>query len=190
MIQFQLQQLDHRVAQETNSAPPNGEFHPFGEDGLTFRDVLDVVNPLQHIPLIGTLYRKLTGDTIDPAMRIAGGALFGGPIGAIASTVAVAFNASLQTSPGVVEEPGTRLAGETPEPSETPLVADPPVNRGLSVHVQFRPGVVGSETAEQPVATVQPRRGGWMVAQAYGDIIDRAAEVTRERTLGAIDLTV
>lgn len=55
---------------------------PFGNDGLTFADVLDVINPLQHLPIISTIYRNLTGDTIDPAPRIAGSALFGGPIGA------------------------------------------------------------------------------------------------------------
>lgn len=53
-----------------------------GDPDLTFGEVLDVINPLQHIPLVGTLYRKLTGDTISPAARIVGGAIYGGPIGA------------------------------------------------------------------------------------------------------------
>lgn len=57
-------------------------FHPFGEDGFTFADLLDVVNPLQHIPIIGTLYRHITGDALSPAARLAGGTLFGGAIGA------------------------------------------------------------------------------------------------------------
>ncbi len=34
------------------------------------------------MPLIGTLYRQITGDTIDPLPRIAGSTLFFGPIGA------------------------------------------------------------------------------------------------------------
>ena len=67
----------------------NGEFMPFGEDGLTFLDLLDVINPLQHIPIISTLYRHLTGDELSPAARIAGGALFGGPIGAAISVANV-----------------------------------------------------------------------------------------------------
>ncbi len=53
-----------------------------GDPDLTFGEVLDVINPLQHIPLVSTLYRSLTGDTISPAARIVGGALYGGPIGA------------------------------------------------------------------------------------------------------------
>lgn len=62
----------------------------FGEDGFGFKDVLDLVNPLQHIPVVGNLYRKLTGDVLAPAIRVAGGALFGGPLGAGLSLVGLA----------------------------------------------------------------------------------------------------
>ncbi|MFZ5791380.1 MAG: hypothetical protein ACOY3L_11850 [Pseudomonadota bacterium] len=61
--------------------PDGTGFHPFGEDGLTFDDVIDVINPLQHIPIVSTVYRWLTGDKISPAAELAGGALFGGAIG-------------------------------------------------------------------------------------------------------------
>lgn len=53
----------------------------FGEDGLTFGDVLDIVNPLQHLPVVGAVYRSITGDEMEPGAKMAGGALFGGPIG-------------------------------------------------------------------------------------------------------------
>ena len=65
------------------------DFKPFGEDGVSFMDFLDIINPLQHIPLISTLYRNLTGDEIDPASKIAGSTLYGGPIGAVASLIDV-----------------------------------------------------------------------------------------------------
>jgi len=64
-------------------------FQPFGEDGLTFADFLDIINPLQHIPVISSIYRHLTGDEIDPASRLAGGTLFGGPIGLVAAVINV-----------------------------------------------------------------------------------------------------
>ena len=48
-------------------------------------DMIDMVNPLQHLPLIGSAYRSLTGDDINPAGRIIGGAIFGGGLGASAS---------------------------------------------------------------------------------------------------------
>ncbi len=61
------------------------------EENFGFFDFLDIINPLQHIPLVSTLYQHMTGDTIKPAANIMGAALFGGPLGAagsIAVTVA------------------------------------------------------------------------------------------------------
>lgn len=52
---------------------------------VSFGDVLDVLNPLQHIPVVSTLYREVTGDEISGMARVAGGALYGGPLGAMAS---------------------------------------------------------------------------------------------------------
>ncbi len=56
-----------------------------------FGDLLDVINPLQHIPIIGSLYRNLTGDEISGPAKIMGGLLYGGPVGlvaALATTIA------------------------------------------------------------------------------------------------------
>ncbi len=65
-----------------------GERTPlFGEDGFTFGDVLDMVNPLQHIPVLNGLYRRLSGDEISMGSRMAGGAIFGGPVGFAAAMV-------------------------------------------------------------------------------------------------------
>lgn len=52
-----------------------------GEE-FTFGDLIDIVNPLHHIPLVSTVYQSVTGDTIKPAGRIIGGAVFGGFVGA------------------------------------------------------------------------------------------------------------
>lgn len=67
-----------------------------GKDELTFGDLLSVINPLQHIPVVSTLYRWITGDTIKPAARVVGGALYGGPIG----LVGAAFNAIVEEVKG------------------------------------------------------------------------------------------
>ncbi len=55
-----------------------------------FWNLLDVINPLQHIPVISTIYRALTGDEISPAAKLAGGTLFGGPLGAAAAIASIA----------------------------------------------------------------------------------------------------
>jgi hypothetical protein len=59
---------------------------------ITFGDLLDSVNPFQHIPVVSEAYRHLTGDGIDPEARVAGGLLYGGPIGAIASIFSLAVS--------------------------------------------------------------------------------------------------
>ena len=63
----------------------------FGKDGFTFFDFLDIINPLQHVPVISTIYRSITGDQIDPGSRIAGATLFGGPLGGALASMDVAI---------------------------------------------------------------------------------------------------
>jgi hypothetical protein len=52
---------------------------------LSFGDFIDLINPLQHIPIVSTIYRAITGDEIGGPAKILGGMLFGGPIGFIAA---------------------------------------------------------------------------------------------------------
>ena len=84
----------------------------FGDDGFNFRDVLDLVNPLQHIPIIGNIYRSLTGDLAAPAIRVAGGALFGGALGAAFAAVNVAMKQIVNPAPDIapLPEQGTAIA--------------------------------------------------------------------------------
>jgi hypothetical protein len=51
----------------------------------SFSDLIDIVNPLQHIPIVNTIYRQLTGDSESAMASIIGGTLYGGPIGAAAA---------------------------------------------------------------------------------------------------------
>ena len=63
---------------------------------FSFNEFIDVINPLQHIPVVSTLYRNFTGDEISPVAQIVGGGLFGGVIGGVASLV----NAAMQEHTG------------------------------------------------------------------------------------------
>ena len=58
---------------EGAAAGPSAEF--------SFWDLLDIVNPLQHIPIISSIYRRITGDEISQHARIIGATLYGGPAG-------------------------------------------------------------------------------------------------------------
>jgi len=77
----------------SSTLPPEkaARFEPFGADGFTPADAIDIVNPLQHLPIIGPLYRDFTGDKLDPFSRIAGNTLFFGPLGAAFSSINVAI---------------------------------------------------------------------------------------------------
>lgn len=55
--------------------------------------LLDIVNPLQHIPVVGSIYRSLTGDTQSATANIVGGGLFGGPLGLLGGVVSTLFDA-------------------------------------------------------------------------------------------------
>jgi hypothetical protein len=61
--------IDHALGADAESSPGGGE------DFLS--TLLDIINPLQHIPLVSNLYREITGDQISSSARILGG----GPIG-------------------------------------------------------------------------------------------------------------
>jgi hypothetical protein len=59
----------------------------------------DIVNPLQHLPVIGTIYRAATGEHIGAVEKIAGDTLYGGLWGAVSSVAEVAFEGVTGKSP-------------------------------------------------------------------------------------------
>jgi hypothetical protein len=64
--------------QVTQPAPDDGKPHLWGQKGFQFHDLLDAINPLQHLPVVSTVYRWITGDTIGNIPRIVGDAIYGG----------------------------------------------------------------------------------------------------------------
>jgi len=76
----------------TSTQPQELQDEPFwGRDGFNLLDVIDMVNPLQHLPVISKYYRKMTGDDCSEGSKLVGdvgfGVLLSGAIGA-ASAVA------------------------------------------------------------------------------------------------------
>jgi len=94
-----------RDNEDSRAGMPTGKF--------SFKTILDTINPLQHIPVISTLYRELTGETIEPAARMAGGALFGGAIGFVVSAV----NAAIEGLSG--KDVGGHLMAMVSSPAES-----------------------------------------------------------------------
>ncbi len=114
--------LEHEVAADDSFM--------FGEDGLTFGDMLDTINPLHHLPVVGPIYRELTGDEISPAARMAGGTIFGGPIGFVAALANVAIEETSGDDIG-----GTIFSaftgGDTDDADTDPALANAPQNAAL-----------------------------------------------------------
>ncbi len=88
-------------------------------DAFSFRDVLDIINPLQHLPVISTLYRWITGDTIGAVPRMVGDGLYGGPIGFVAGL----FNAAIKQESGkdVGEQVIALLGVDQSSPAADPI---------------------------------------------------------------------
>src|SRR3569833_424033 len=60
---------------------------------FSFHNLLDIINPLEHLPIIGTIYRAITNTHIGVPERIAGDALYGGLWGAVSGAADAVFEA-------------------------------------------------------------------------------------------------
>ena len=58
---------------------------------LDFDQVLRALNPLQHLPVVGTIYRVGTGENLSPALRVLGAGVLGGPIGMLSTAIFAAL---------------------------------------------------------------------------------------------------
>jgi hypothetical protein len=141
-----------------SSASPKHSFlsRIWGEDGFSFGDILDALNPLQHLPIVSTLYRAFTGDAIAPAPRVLGDTLFGGPIGAVTGVV----NAALKYLSG--KDAGEHMLALLPLPTrvegETVMLAfntPPAPSTATSPIVQRESNPVVSKNARLAQATAQ-----------------------------------
>jgi hypothetical protein len=105
------------AASAAQVAPPH--------DGLSFHDILSALNPLQYVPVVGTIYRAITGDTIPEALRVTGSfvfsALTGGPIGMILNAAAVVAEKATGIDPEAIGHDLLAWIGVgTASPSDAP----------------------------------------------------------------------
>jgi len=142
-------------ANSDNTGTPDDGFQLFGDDGFTFLDVIDMVNPLQQIPLVGQLYRRFTDDDLDPGSRVVGGALYFGPIGAAVAVVNVAVDETTGKDIGehvisMLDDQGV-LAPDGDEPTVVAKNRDlppDPVSDWAEKEMAYRIGL--SASREQP----------------------------------------
>ncbi len=144
------------------------------DDDMSFWDFLDVVNPLQHIPFVNTVYRELTGDTIKPSTQMAGGMLFGGPF----AMVGGAFNAMFEQTGGS-DMASTMLAAlegdAVVEVEALPLQEGPP---------QEAAGSVMLASADEATATANETAAIPAVVAAATETADGHVHHALDNTLG------
>jgi hypothetical protein len=147
--------------------PPRAEHH------VSFHDVLSVLNPLQYLPVLGTIYRAMTGDQIpDPVRRIGSvivSAVIGGPVGA---AINVATQAAEKITGIDLDHTGQSLLKSS---GVTGLVASP------------RPAPVPPARPDPPVPPVPQPVVAWSPAQlaTYGITTTGDGTLKRADLMGA-----
>jgi hypothetical protein len=151
------------------------------ETHMSFRSVLSALNPLQYLPVIGTIYRAITGDEIPEGLRRMGSlvvsGLIGGPVGAAINVVMLAAE---KISGIDFDKTGQKLLaglGATDHPAATPASA--PAPSPVQVAGADAPTSIAAKPATPPVISVAfhgprlvapPAAEAWSQAQltAYG----------------------
>lgn len=80
-------ELENSMAYAASNEKIDRDSQGKAEESFQFADVVDIVNPLQHLPVVSMIYREITGDKLHPMAQIIGGAIYGGPVGAVVGTV-------------------------------------------------------------------------------------------------------
>ncbi len=162
---------------------------PWSGDSFSFHDVLDMLNPLQHLPVIGTIYRYLTGDSIGAVPRIIGDGLYGGPIGILAGLVDATLKQESGKDAGeqvVALVTGDEKVGE-PTPPTVAAVPAPAAATAAATNTQSS---AKSAASQPPTSGLSPVSGA-TVAPGAGPVnaAEHGAPVPAATIPGALPLT-
>lgn len=146
------------VTSQADATAPSKGLSMWSHGSFSFKDVLDIVNPLQHIPVIGSIYRYLTGDEPSTGTRIIGDGLYGGPIGFGASVVMQAITSLLPGADG--RDLGEKaLASVFGEPNHSPTLAAAPASAGSQTAQTQQPAVTQIPATAAPILLAQAFQG-------------------------------
>ena len=169
--------LSATAPQETRPSEPDHH--------ISFHDVLSALNPIQYLPVLGTIYRAATGDQIPEPMRRIGSfivsGLLGGPVGA---AINVATLAAEKISGIDLDKTGQNvlsghLAAAKPaaDPTPTPAPAQ-----------AASPGPT-SPADPLPAAAWSPAQLATYGVSTTGDGILKCADLTGADVLNALELS-
>ncbi|MBN9563552.1 MAG: hypothetical protein J0H14_22935 [Alphaproteobacteria bacterium] len=147
----------------TATAATAAKAGPPADDGPSFHDILSALNPLQYVPVVGTIYRAITGDTIPEGIRVVGSFIFsaltGGPFGMILNAATVVAEKATGIDPEQIGHDvlaWAGIAGDSPSAGSGPAVLE-----------------AGTPSATPPTPWTAPQRA------AYGDQPSSLSEAPR-----------
>jgi hypothetical protein len=167
------------LVQKARDAEPSGdaakpagkkEHHGFLDFLMT---VFDIINPLAHLPVISTLYERITGHEISPIARIAGDALYGGPIGAAVGVANVM--AEQATGKDIGENVMAALSSPQKKESSGTMVAQ----RAPAPHI------IWNEDTPVAVAAAPPAMSKARVATLVPDVKRNSPHLVAQQSHGA-----
>jgi hypothetical protein len=154
------QARDLEANPQTTPTKPATHFALWEQEEFGFRDLVDIINPLQHIPIVATLYRHMTGEKIGAVPRVIGGALWG-RIGGFVSGLVNAF-VDWFTGKDIGDHIYSALFGDPSDSAKETVVAQAP-ERSLSAPVAppAAPAVaaVPMQTSPEPVLETDHFKG-------------------------------
>ncbi len=148
-----------RGGQVIGVGPGTGGTSAFNKgNSPSFSDLVDIINPLQHIPVVNTIYRAITGDHESAFADVVGGAIYGGPIGA---GLAMADLGLRDTTGGTVGEHVMASLGfgtiDKPKASDTAVAqASQPAAQAAAATAQAKT-LTASPQAKVASATASPQ---------------------------------
>lgn len=151
------------------------------KEGFSFGALIDIINPLQHIPIVSSIYRRITGDELSPVSRIAGGGLFFGVIGLAGAMV----NAFLEKATG--QDLGDRvlnaaLGKKKEDQPETAIAKAPASEPGYRGSVKVIPQGASTPAEQAPMVLPAP---AYSTQVSRAGALDPATFDALARTLGS-----
>ena len=164
------------AAPPSSTAPQPVAPPPAAEHHVSFHEVLSALNPLQYLPVIGTIYRALTGDQIPEPVRRVGSLvasfLIGGPIGAAVNVVMVAAEKITGVDIDATGQSLVKGNGVGGLPSAVPPVGPAPAGSAplLAASPAPSPGSARAMRSSAPAPALPPVDVAWSPVQlaAYG----------------------
>jgi hypothetical protein len=158
----------------TVTAPAPTKSHLWDGSSFGFTDILGALNPLQHLPIIGTIYRAVTGDTIGNVARVVGDGLYGGLLGVASGAIDVATSEATGKDIGqhvldTIEDLFSSKHDDKPAPPQPAQQSDP-----LMAAAQAQPdapklpqlGSASTASALAAAAPISPLTAPKLAAQA------------------------